>query len=786
MKPSSDVFRPKLPSDPFVDLDVDQPWHIALNNADAQLASPRVILVFGAPSQADLRSLLTSQWLSDSLLLIATHTPPSWNGQPVPTVRILRLASSLEEGGGRELASLFDRAERLAHQYRSKRLPFPDKKFAQLAEKFPGGDFTVLEDYTAGHVAGANRNSSPTLTNPSKLKRMSVISSASSNLRGKPKEAPSTVSSQQRTLDGILHFIPASLSEKEIYKRAILVTTLSVSFLSAPLSHQLSPHADPPKRRFSPLLRSKNRQSLFLPYDSVATEPQAVYRPHLVLVLPKSSPTPASSRSTSSSSGSSTRPPFLARHPSPSSTSKPSSSAKLNHSSAFYIPPLDSDPSNPHPRSHRLPISAPIHSKGVTQRQGSFSSTTSTSGRKRLAQSVEQFLIQFAYPAPSSPDDGRSVPYLLSPDVFSRAVCMQGDGDVVPNNELEALASEGRLSVGEAILLGLLDAPAKGDDVSSAPKSLGRLATRAWIAENQQVALVQTSTGLKTRDDSLAPSLPPSSVSAPAPTHRPSGKEKEWDSVVMRDETFFEGPIMNAILSPNPYPSFQNTPLPWSSFGAGPQPDEATIEKPAPIIPRMHIPLSPPMSTVNDLDSKRAIKSDDSDSAPIEATLPSLRKLAAETEPSAADTDATESVSSHLAKTASTDHSRPGAPGLLTPPESSSSSDSCGASEYESCEMFSVTEHGATPVKMVANERGPGPFVLFHPTSPERRSKGERDEAAKEPEGLSLTGRIGHRFRRLTKVMSLSTTAASSMSRMALSTGSPKRRVTRRERTVVV
>ena len=44
MKPPSDVFRPRLPIDPFVDLDVDQEWFI---NTNLPALPPSVVLVLG-------------------------------------------------------------------------------------------------------------------------------------------------------------------------------------------------------------------------------------------------------------------------------------------------------------------------------------------------------------------------------------------------------------------------------------------------------------------------------------------------------------------------------------------------------------------------------------------------------------------------------------------------------------------------------------------------------------------------------------------------------------------
>ncbi|KAH0581469.1 hypothetical protein H2248_012548 [Termitomyces sp. 'cryptogamus'] len=76
--PTADVFRPRLPLDPFDD--AQPPWHA---DPAAQPAAPHTVLVLGAAAHADLAPLALSPHLASSLLLIATHTrrpsppPPS-------------------------------------------------------------------------------------------------------------------------------------------------------------------------------------------------------------------------------------------------------------------------------------------------------------------------------------------------------------------------------------------------------------------------------------------------------------------------------------------------------------------------------------------------------------------------------------------------------------------------------------------------------------------------------------------------------------------------------------
>ncbi|KAJ7689458.1 hypothetical protein B0H17DRAFT_1331787 [Mycena rosella] len=84
----SDVFRPRLPLDPFTPapsqlpaapaVDPDAPWPVrdllALTASFA--AAPHVLLVLGAPSPHALLPLLRSPTFAQSLVLLVTHAPP--------------------------------------------------------------------------------------------------------------------------------------------------------------------------------------------------------------------------------------------------------------------------------------------------------------------------------------------------------------------------------------------------------------------------------------------------------------------------------------------------------------------------------------------------------------------------------------------------------------------------------------------------------------------------------------------------------------------------------------
>jgi hypothetical protein len=185
------------------------------------------------------------------------------------------------------------------------------------------------------------------------------------------------------------------------------------------------------------------------------------------------------------------------------------------------------------------------------------------------------------------------------------------------------------------------------------------------------------------------------------------------------------------------------------------------------------------------------LQSNDSALEKLVAILPAMGP-ASETPMNA---DATELATGQTAKTAGTDHSWD-VPGIFTPPGSNSSVESSGGSEYASCETLSASDHGNQG--KASSEYKPGPFILFHAVPLDPASNRNTKESPQELEAsvlttqdadgkkVSLTGRIGRQFRHLTKVVTLSTVAASSMSSMAVSTSSLRRHAPeKRERDVL-
>ena len=418
-----------------------------------------------APSQADIRPLLASQSLSDSLLLLATHAPPPLDPHPLPTVRILQLPAPVEELGALHLVSLLERAKHVVEGWRTRRSAFGDNRIAVLTERFPGGDFALA----AVNDAAAMRYPSPS-PSFSNVRHSRILPKRKSIFSASTLSLPSTkTQSSQRIFDAIINFLPASMPEKDILKHSILVTSLSVPFLTCNQFPPL-PTFDHSKRRFSSFLRSRHT-----PDDPDASRVPTISHPHLVHILPSRTLSPSSSSASLS--------------PSRGTTPSPSNSARSLARTPLFI------------SRHPPPLSS-----------SSLSPTATLSHKKpKLAQTLEQFLLSFARPTLPTPatDLPGTIPYLLAPGVIGSPAQGRYEGEI--------------LTVGEAILLGFLDVCAKGEDVGKSLKSVAGLSTRAWIGDARQVVLQGV-------DDALSPAivpLPPLTV--PVPARSPSGREKERD-----------------------------------------------------------------------------------------------------------------------------------------------------------------------------------------------------------------------------------------------------------------
>ncbi|RPD69406.1 hypothetical protein L226DRAFT_575575 [Lentinus tigrinus ALCF2SS1-7] len=93
-------FKPKFPLDPFAGASaaaLGEPWFLKIDALLSATALQRrnVTFVLGAPSLKDLAPLLQSRHLAKSLVILATHNPPDIPGIVIPTVRVLRLSAPL-------------------------------------------------------------------------------------------------------------------------------------------------------------------------------------------------------------------------------------------------------------------------------------------------------------------------------------------------------------------------------------------------------------------------------------------------------------------------------------------------------------------------------------------------------------------------------------------------------------------------------------------------------------------------------------------------------------------
>ena len=236
--------------------------------------------------------------MSRSLILIATDTPPLIPANTRgPALRILRLTQPLaaHDAGALRLVSLFEHAQRVAHLW--PRDSFPHT--IQLAQPSPDGDFSIIETVSYAHTtedpATTRRYPSPTPSTAESVSSSKWRSSWSPRKKIHCTKSPLYLSDDNGRFDAIINFLPHGLPDKSLLKHAILVTTLGAHFIaphthisskavwktcpshsstnglsisspshsstSFPSSVDTSPCPSPPSRRFSNLAKVKNRLS---------------------------------------------------------------------------------------------------------------------------------------------------------------------------------------------------------------------------------------------------------------------------------------------------------------------------------------------------------------------------------------------------------------------------------------------------------------------------------------------------------------------------------------------
>ncbi|KAJ6514553.1 hypothetical protein DFH09DRAFT_1374027 [Mycena vulgaris] len=257
----SDVFRPRLPLDPFSPapahghghapalppVDPDAPWPArdlpALTHAFSQ--GPHVLLVLGAPSPHALAPLLSSPTFAQSLLLFVTHAPPPFpppsSTPPGPAIRILRLRAALAPSApafALTLVAVLDAAAAVARAWRA--APGPPGEILQLAQD-PHGAFAVAEPLAPAAPLPASEHVHPAGSYTSAPPRRSHLSPASS-AAALPGASPYRLQAPKikthvdgtRAFDALLSFLPPAQPERAVLKHVVLVSTLAGAFLAGP------------------------------------------------------------------------------------------------------------------------------------------------------------------------------------------------------------------------------------------------------------------------------------------------------------------------------------------------------------------------------------------------------------------------------------------------------------------------------------------------------------------------------------------------------------------------
>ena len=204
-----------------------------------------------APSERSVTALLASHSLVQSLVIFASHDPPTVPSSPTPTVRVLHLASPLavEDTGAVRLVSTLEWAERVARIWRasgscsadviyydeaSKDVPVPATSPPMSPSRNAVNPSSVSVESFGGKPFGSRRRL------PNLVKRRTSTSSSKSGFLSGGSLPP--VDPSQRPFDAILNYIPHDVAEKHVLKQAILVTSITRPFLAPTLSpyHKLS------------------------------------------------------------------------------------------------------------------------------------------------------------------------------------------------------------------------------------------------------------------------------------------------------------------------------------------------------------------------------------------------------------------------------------------------------------------------------------------------------------------------------------------------------------------
>ncbi|KAL1760837.1 hypothetical protein FB107DRAFT_201974 [Schizophyllum commune] len=247
--PQSDVFRPRLPLDPFDGVDLSEPW--VLDPAALAVHALRlrrdVILALGAPKTEELLALLTAQTLSCSLLLVVTHEPPDidFDAPFGPTVRVLRLgrALSTEDAGELCLVSVLEHAETIARQWRAQPncIPAGMRRYAVLSAD-EDGEFSVVEEHADSPASSLYHGQAPHSVSAAPARRHSLLTALSDRTsipRTKAKAFKEAACG--RSFDVVVNYLSPALAEKLVLKQVTVITNVSQPFLNSPATAHRPP-----------------------------------------------------------------------------------------------------------------------------------------------------------------------------------------------------------------------------------------------------------------------------------------------------------------------------------------------------------------------------------------------------------------------------------------------------------------------------------------------------------------------------------------------------------------
>ncbi|KAI0261611.1 hypothetical protein BC834DRAFT_972559 [Gloeopeniophorella convolvens] len=277
---SSDFFKSRLPADPFSNAAFRQRDPVVLNAErlfHASTVQPRrdVILVLGAPTAKELAPLLNSELLAFSLVIIASHQPPSIPSKVQPAVRILRLSEplGLEQAGAIRFVNILEWAERVARLWR-KVGGIGIREFAE-SEQEGLGALAPPPGFLRQHSKSNPPSPASSTLHLDSMASSAPANSSTSNLRflrkltDRSERSLPSPDPSQRPFDALVNFLPSGISDKSLLKQAILVTTISRPFLVA----AIPPSSVPPVRAANSRRGSLFKRASVLSFYSMPPTP---------------------------------------------------------------------------------------------------------------------------------------------------------------------------------------------------------------------------------------------------------------------------------------------------------------------------------------------------------------------------------------------------------------------------------------------------------------------------------------------------------------------------------